>query len=269
MEITLENASCKRNGYTVLYDLNVNISGNKITGIIGTNKTPFIELISGILPVNDGRVLVDNKELNDETLLAIRKEVAVVRQNPKEQFFTNSVKDEMNFIVNNLEYKNSNITKKIISSLYLVGLNDSYMEKKINDLSAGEKKLIQIAVSLLCNPKIIILDEPMVNLDSLNKKVLINLIKVLKSKYKKTIIISSNDSDLLYSLCDDLLILSENTIVVSGKAIDLFKSVELLKKYNIDIPDFVLFVTKAKRKKVKLSFQKDIRDLIKDVYKHV
>lgn len=269
MEIVLENASCKRNGYTALYDLNVTIRGNKITAIMGKNKTPFAELISGIIPCTTGTVQVGEDIIDSDTLLKVRQEVALVRQNPQDQFFTDCVKDELEFIVYNLEYHDSNIQQRMLSSLYLVGLDDSYLDKKIVTLSSGEKKLIQVAVSLICNPRVIIFDEPLVNLDFHHKKSLIRLIKMLKAKYKKTIIIISNDSDLLYSLADDLIILAADTIVVSGRATDLFKSVELLKKYKIDVPDLVSFVTKARDKNVKLSYQKDILDLIKDVYKHV
>lgn len=269
MEIVLENASCKRNGYTALYDLNVTIRGNKITAIMGKNKTPFAELISGIIPCTTGTVQVGEDIIDSDTLLKVRQEVALVRQNPQDQFFTDCVKDELEFIVDNLEYHDSNIQQRMLSSLYLVGLDDSYLDKKIVTLSSGEKKLIQVAVSLICNPRVIIFDEPLVNLDFHHKKSLIRLIKMLKAKYKKTIIIISNDSDLLYSLADDLIILAADTIVVSGRATDLFKSVELLKKYKVDVPDLVSFVTKARDKNVKLSYQKDILDLIKDVYKHV
>lgn len=269
MEIVLNQASCKRNGYTVLYDLNVTIRGNRITGIMGKNKTPFAELISGILPCTTGTVQIGEDFIDSETLLKVRQQVALIRQNPQDQFFTDSVKEELEFIVDNLEYQDSNIQHRMLSSLYLVGLDDSYFDKKISTLSSGEKKLLQIAVSLICNPKVIIFDEPMVNLDFFHKKSLIRLIKMLKTKYKKTILIISNDSDLLYSLTDDLIILDADTIVVNGRSADLFKSVELLKKYKIDVPNLVAFVTKAREKNIKLTYQKDILDLIKDVYKHV
>ena len=136
-------------------------------------------------------------------------------------------------------------------------------------LTVGKQQMCEIAKAISHDAKVIIFDEPLVNLDFHHKKSLIRLIKMLKAKYKKTIIIISNDSDLLYSLADDLIILAADTIVVSGRATDLFKSVELLKKYKIDVPDLVSFVTKARDKNVKLSYQKDILDLIKDVYKHV
>ena len=92
---------------------------------------------------------------------------------------------------------------------------------------------------------------------------------MLKAKYKKTIIIISNDSDLLYSLADDLIILAADTIGCERSCDGFVQICGITQKYKIDVPDLVSFVTKARDKNVKLSYQKDILDLIKDVYKHV
>jgi ABC-type multidrug transport system ATPase subunit len=151
----------------------------------------------------------------------------------------------------------------------MCGLDSSYLKRKISTLSSGEKKLVQFAVALLCNPKVLILDEPFANLDYTNKKKIISLIKLLKERYNKTIIISSNDTNILFELADNVVILANDTAIVNGPCDELLSSPELLHKYNIAVPDIIEFTYLARKKNNKIRYQKDIRDLIKDVYKHV
>ena len=143
------------------------------------------------------------------------------------------------------------------------------LDSKISELTSGEKKLLQVAVSIIYNPDIIIFDEVFTELDRVNKKKLINLIKKLKDKYNKTVIIVSNDVNILYEITDNIVILKKGHVQVIGETSEVYQNTNILKTTKIDIPDLVRFTLLAKSKKVKLSFHRDIRDLIKDVYKHV
>ena len=93
--------------------------------------------------------------------------------------------------------------------------------------------------------------------------------KKTAEKYKKTIIIASNNANLLYELTDDIVILQKGHILAADSTTKVYQSIELLEKNDIDIPDLIMFTSLAKQKKVKLTYHRDIRDLIKDVYKHV
>lgn len=269
MEIKFINASCQNNGYTVLFNMNFTIYDNTITGIVGHGKTPLIEMIYGELPVLQGELFIGDYLIEDLDISEIRKDISLVRQNTKEGFYTDKVIDEMNFAINSLEFTCDDISGRINRSLEMCGLDSSYLKRKISSLSSGEKKLLQLAVSLLCNPKVLILDEPFANLDYSNKKKVISLIKLLKDRYKKTIIISSNDTNMLYELTDNVVILANDTAIVHGPTNELLETPELLHKYNIDVPDIIEFTYLARKKNNKIKYHKDIRDLIKDVYKHV
>ena len=129
--------------------------------------------------------------------------------------------------------------------------------------------MLQVAIGLIYNPNIIIFDEPFVELDFINQRKLLKLIKVLKEKYQKTIIITSNNCNLLYEITDDIVILKKGRILAADNTVKVYQNMTLLKENDIDMPDLIKFTMLAKQKKVKLSFHRDIRDLIKDVYKHV
>ena len=83
----------------------------------------------------------------------------------------------------------------------------------------------------------------------------------------KTIIIGSSDSNIIYEICSSVLLL--DNIYYYDKTINIFKDVDLLNRFNIDIPDLVEFVNLIKQKNILIDYSFDIRDLIKDVYKSV
>ena len=130
--------------------------------------------------------------------------------------------------------------------------------------------MVAIASILIYNPSIILFDEPTIGLDYKNKKIVIQLIKNLKNRFGKTIIIVSHDVDLLYELCDKLIIINDGKLLLYGDAISVYKEIDIINKYNIAIPKIVSFERLAKEKKnIKLINRKTVNDLIKEVYRNV
>ena len=269
MEITFKNVTYSYKNKKVLDKINLVINNNKITGITGDNKTLLCELICDIKDNTTGEVLVGDIPVMKENLKVVRKLVSIIHQDYTSQFFTNSVEEEIMFLISRLSYKPSNIEKKKVQALEMVGLDKEYLKKNINTLTTGEKKLLQIAVSIIYNPDIIIFDEPFTELDRFSTKQIIKLIKALRDNYKKTVIIISNNTNLLYEITDDIVILKKGHVLYNGNTYQTYQISEVINDKDIDIPDLVKFTYLAKQKKVKLSYHRDIRDLIKDVYKHV
>lgn len=269
MEIILKNVGYRYKNRKILDHINLRIEDNHITGITGQYKTLLCEIIDAVVPNYTGTITVGEAILKKENLKWIRKEVSFICQESEKQFLTDKVKEEIIFLMSRLDYQPQDMNKKIEQSLTIVGLDSSFLDKEIKKLSSGEKKLLQIAISLIHNPSIIIFDEPFAELDYSNQKRILKLMKQLKEKYHKTIIISSNNINLLYEVTDNIVILNGGKILITGETVKVYQNTNLLKENEIEIPDLVQFTMFAKNKKVKLSFHRDIRDLIKDVYKHV
>ena len=269
MEIVIKNVNYRYKSKKILEKINLKISSGRITGITGDNKTLLIEMIDSLTFPSYGEIKIGGEVITKANLTEMRKKVCLIRQRSIEQFFTDTPQEEMMFLVGRLNYQNKNIIKKMKDALKLVGLSEDYLDSKLSNLSSGEQKLIQVAINLLYNPKVIIFDEPFVELDYTNKKKLIKLIKLLKERYHKTVIIASNDSNMLYELTDDLIIIKKSRVIAADETTKIYQDVDFLIYNDIEIPNLVKFTYLAKRKKVKLSYHRDIRDLIKDVYKHV
>ena len=159
-----------------------------------------------------------------------------------------------------------NTNNKTIELLKEYNLGEEVLNKKINELSHSEQKLLKYVLMLLSNKKIIIIDEPFLDLDYENKKKISLLIKRMV-KDNKTIIIGSNDSNIIYSLCKKVLFINDNDYYYGS--VDIMKNDEILRNYHIEMPDLVYFTDLARKKNIKVGYFKDVRDLIKDVYRNV
>ena len=244
------------------------IKENEINGIIGNN----IELIKSILLINNNFdiIKVDKKIVNEKTKKDIKKRISIIKKRIDMKDYYLSVYELLlrEIKINKIELKNPN--KKIIDSLKIVGLSTSLIDRKINTLSASEKKLLLLALGLLSNPECIIIEDALDSLDMKNEKKLYLLMQKIKDQYNKTIVIISNNSNTIYQYSTHLVIFKNNKIVVEGKTDEIMKQVELLKENLIEIPDIVDFTYKAiNNKKIKIDYHKDVRDIIKDIYKHV
>ncbi len=226
------------------------ISSKNITGILVRNL------------YNDKliKLLVDNLE---------NKRISIIREDFESISFKSTIYEYMNYEIENKNIVLKNDLKKINDSLKIVGLNKLSLDRNINTLSESEKKLLQLAIALLSNPEVLIFEEPFNKLDLKNEKKLILLLRKIKEKYDKTIIFISSNSNLLYKYTD-YLIVYDDKLLREGKTSTILEDVEFLKRNSLSVPEIVEFTYLAKKKyNVKIDYHSDIRDIIKDIYKHV
>ncbi len=228
-------------------EIDINIKEKSITGII----TDTEELI------------IDNIKKNN-----ILK-VGVVKEDYLSSNFLNKVYEWMYYEIRRKRLILKNPKKKINDSLKIVGLDTTYLNRNINSLSSSEKILIILAISLLSNPDIIVLINLFKYLDKTKEKVLIMLLEKIKDQYNKTIVLINDDSEIMYKYTK-YLIIKKNNLFIEDETNKLFQRVDFLHKNNIKVPEIIeLTHLIKKKKKIKLEYHKDVRDILKDIYKHV
>lgn len=259
----------------VLGNINATFKEGTINGIIGksgSGKTTLIELINALIIPTKGKIEVGSNVISKTRKIKnvnnLRYKIGLVFQIPEEQFFCNTVKEEIEFGMKYFKKSVKSIEKHVSDALLMVGLDDSYLNRNPFTLSSGEMRKVAIASILAFNPKVIILDEPTIGLDNQSKKNLIKIIKLLKTRYKKTIIIVSNDTDFLLRLVDHIILLDKGKIVYDGNKYEVFK--QDLEKFGLKRPKIIEFEQMVLEKKnIKIGYRDDINDLMKDVYRYV
>lgn len=222
-----------------------------------TKKEPF--KIIGIISGNDIDDII-NMFKTDKDITIIKKDYIFKKE---------TVYEEMKYCLENINYSKELIDKKIDDALLIVGLS-SKKNIKINKLSTSEEFLIQIAIKLSLNPKILVIDDIFYYLDKKNRDILINLVRMLNSKYKRNIILVSNNIDFLYQYANEFIIIKNKEIFLRGSKEIFFKEYDKLIANNIDIPQIIEFNKMAYLKKnIKLYIRNDIKDLMKDIYRSV
>lgn len=261
MEIKLNNVS-----YKIIKNISLSINGKItcFTGKSGCGLSTLLELISGLNKPDSGTIKIGEGFISNDgvkNISYIRKNVGFVFQSSDDYFFRKTVKEEIKFSLKN--YK-GNVDKRISDSLKTVGLDDSFLDRNPFSLSSGEKELLLLASVLAYNPEVIILDAPFKDLDFKNKDKMIKLLKMMKNRYKKTIIIGTIDSDFILKIADKVYVLDDGKIISSGNKYKILKS-DLVKQPKLI--EFSLMVKDIKN--INIGFRDDISDLMKDVYRNV
>ena len=253
--------------HEVLKNINIKLKAGKINAIVGksgSGKTTLLELITGILKPTTGKVLIDEKEIDN---LNNAFDIGYVSQD-NNQFLQKTVKEELEMLLKLYNYKLKEKKKRINDSLIMVGLNEKYLNLNINNLSSGEKKKLALASALILNPSILIIDEPVIGLDRKTKEELKKIFRILKTRYNKTIIFVSNNLDFVLEVADYVYVLYDKEIVLEGKKIDVLSKTDILKKYGIVGPNITSFENLVLTKKqIKIGYRYEINDLIKDIYR--
>ena len=184
--IKVENLNYKyKTGEFALSNINLEIPDNEFVSIIGKNgsgKSTFSKLISGLVKFKNGKITINTLDLsNKKQALEIRKNVAIVFQNPEHQIIFDRVHDDIAFGLKNLGFSNEEIENRIDEALKQVNMLD-YKNAYTTELSFGQKQRIAIASSLAIHPKVLILDEPTSMLDPGSKKQIYEILKNLKKE---------------------------------------------------------------------------------------
>ena len=237
-----KNINCFKNGFRVIKDLNLKIAYSENVILIGPNgsgKSSLIEVINrNIYPViaNESKLKIFGKELIN--LWELRKRISTVnndiknRINPNLQVFDlilSGLYGRYCYVQNKSE-RDSYKVEKIMKKMNISNLSKKYFSY----LSDGEKKISLIARALIKKPDILILDEPIANLDYKSKFFVVDKINEL-SKLNTRIFCVTHDISMITRIYDRVLMLKDGKIIADGHQNNVINSENLNKLYGIDV----------------------------------
>jgi energy-coupling factor transport system ATP-binding protein len=259
---------------TILNDISFEINEPGIYSFVGASnsgKTAIGDLINALARPNKGKVKIGNF-INDgrkiKNINKLRFDTGYVFKNPYDMFFNSTVKKEIEFGMIYFKYKLEKIDLRAVDALKLVGLDESYLNLNPMNLTLVDAKKIALASALVYNPKILILDEYTNGLNSKDKNDLIRLLRLLKNKYKKTIIFLTKDTSISYQISDTVFLLSKTKLVAKGDK-KILKDTSLLKNIGLEVPPIVSFIEECNKKGHEINDYSNVLDLIKGVYRDV
>ena len=212
--ISLKNISKLFKKRLILEDISFEIAEGKITCLLGNSgsgKTTILRLIAGLEKPSEGKIMIDNR------LVAKDKEILVPPSQREIGFiFQDLALWSHMSVYENIAFglkvkKSQNIEEKVVEILTFFGI-EQYKNSYPNQISGGQQQLVAIARSLVLKPKILLMDEPLANLDIHLKKKMRNQIKALRDSFNVTIIYVTHDHEEASALADEILVVKGGKI---------------------------------------------------------
>ena len=233
--ISLDKVSLSfKKNHIILDNISLNISKGQVIGLLGPNgagKSSLMNIITGLIKPNSGKILINNEDISNYPIYERAKKFKISLVPQIGGFFSDlTTEDNLNaigeiLIQNNKERKFK--IDKLISKFEL----DVVRKIEAKYLSGGMKRRLVISMSLLGDPEILLMDEPLAALDPQTIQMLQNIIVTLQTDYNLTIIITDHQPRDLLVVCDKAIILSNSKVVAEGTPNQLIKNENATKYY--------------------------------------
>ncbi len=224
----------------VLDNISFTAEVGELIGLVGPNgsgKTTLLKILDGLLKPKVGSVYLDGRKLQDLRLDEIARMMAMVPQDS----IANSEFTVFEIVMmgrtphlKRFSLEGAEDEKKVKKWMELTE-TIHLAERKLTEISGGERQRVIIARALAQEPKVLLLDEPTANLDICYQLQIMNLIKNLTRRLNLIAICAIHDLNLAARYCDKLILLSEGKIVAIGKPIEVITAENLRKVFKIDV----------------------------------
>ena len=228
-------------GVAVFEDLNLQVEEGSFVAVLGSNgcgKSTLAKHLNSILLPSGGKVYVCGMDTSDEEkLMAVRRSVGMVFQNPDNQIVANVVEEDVAFGPENLGVSSAMIRQRVDRALQQVGMFD-YREHAPHLLSGGQKQRVAIAGIIAMEPKCIVLDEPTAMLDPRGRREVMDTVLKLNREKKITVVLITHHMDEA-ARAQRVVVLSKGKVVADGTPREVFSQVELLHSIRLAAPETV------------------------------
>ena len=228
-------------GVAVFQDMNLSVEEGSFVAILGTNgcgKSTLAKHFNSILLPTGGKVWVCGLDTADEErLMAVRRSVGMVFQNPDNQIVANVVEEDVAFGPENLGIASPEIRHRVNKALKQVGMYE-YREHAPHLLSGGQKQRVAIAGVIAMQPKCIVLDEPTAMLDPRGRREVMETIGQLNREKGITVVLITHHMDEA-AKAQRVVVLHRGKIAADGTPKEVFSQVELLHDLGLAAPETV------------------------------
>ncbi|MFM1951575.1 MAG: hypothetical protein RJA33_369 [Actinomycetota bacterium] len=224
-------------GNQALFGVNLRVEKGERVALLGPNgagKTTLVMHLNGIHEAQQGEVKIAGEKIDSKDLALlkrIRSSVGVIFQDPDDQLFMPTVREDVAFGPYNMGFRGSELDKVVNDALAQVGMLD-FADRAPHHLSFGQRRRVAVAGVLAMKPEILVLDEPSSNLDPASRRELASILKSLDV----TILMVTHDLPYALELCERSLVLSGGVIVEDSPTRELLADAKKLEKNRLELP---------------------------------
>ncbi len=224
-------------GHQALFGVDFKVTRGQRVALLGPNgagKTTLVMHLNGILTAGHGEVKIDGQLVDTtdkQSLKAIRSRVGIVFQDPDDQLFMPTVREDVAFGPRNMGISGPELDSIVDQALVRVGMLE-FADRPPHHLSFGQRRRVALATVLVMNPEILVLDEPSSNLDPASRRELSEIIKSLET----TLLMVTHDLPYAYELCERSLILSGGQIVADDSTYNILTNTSLMSSHRLELP---------------------------------
>ena len=221
-------------GYQALFGVNLEIAKGERVALLGPNgagKTTLVLHLNGLLSGGEGIVEVAGLPVEKQNFAEIRRRVGVVFQDPDDQLFMPTVRDDVAFGPANMGLSGSDLDARVDEALAQVAISE-YADRPPHHLSFGQRRRVAVATVLAMHPEILVLDEPSSNLDPASRRELADILRSLDI----TLFMVTHDLPYALELCPRSVVISEGVVVADGPTRDILLNDPLMRANRLELP---------------------------------
>lgn len=221
-------------GRTALHGVDFDVEAGERVAILGPNgagKTTLVLHLNGILTPTAGRVTVGGLAVEKANLREVRRRVGVVFQDPDDQLFMPTVREDVAFGPHNLGLRGHELEHRVLDALAAVGMTDA-ADRAPHHLSFGERRRVAVATVLAMDPDVLVLDEPSSNLDPAARR---ELAEILLSLPVTTVLVT-HDLPYALQLCPRSIVLNSGRVAAQGPTRDILADDAVMAANRLELP---------------------------------
>ena len=209
-----------------------------IVGATGSGKSTLVQHFNGLLTPATGRVWACGVDIADKKARrGLWRKVGLVFQHPEQQFFEETVFEDVAFGPRNMGLSKDEVRKRVIWALKQVGLDPELAERQSPfQLSGGNMRRAAIAGVLALKPEVLVLDEPTAGLDPRGRRQLLDHIENYRREHHSTIVLVTHNMEEVAARAQRVAVLHEGRLALQGTPREIFKRAGELRAMGLDIP---------------------------------
>ncbi|WP_030666194.1 energy-coupling factor ABC transporter ATP-binding protein [Streptomyces rimosus] len=221
-------------GHQALFGVDLTVARGERVALLGPNgagKTTLVLHLNGILAPGAGTVTVAGLPVVRRHLAEIRRRVGIVFQDPDDQLFMPTVREDVAFGPAAAGLRGAALDARVTEALGRVGMAE-FADRPPHHLSFGQRRRVAVATVLAMRPEILVLDEPSSNLDPASRRELADILRVLDV----TVLMVTHDLPYALELCPRSVVLSEGVIAADGPTQELLSDADLMAAHRLELP---------------------------------